>query len=54
MYRTKTTDKLLETWLPMLYANVVALATHGEVLLIEEAKTRETPETHSRMGMSIL
>ena len=33
---------------------VVCLATHGEVLLIQEAKPRETPETHIRMGISIL
>ena len=33
---------------------VVGLATHGELLLIEEAKPRETPETLGRMGMSIL
>ena len=31
--------------------SVVGPATHGEVLLIEEAKPRETPETHSRMGI---
>ena len=34
--------------------SVVGLATHGEVMLIEEAEPRKTPETHTRMGMSIL
>ena len=32
----------------------VGLARHGEVTLIEEADPRETPETHSRLGMFIV
>ena len=32
---------------------VVGLDTHGEVVLIEEAEPRETPKTHSRIGMII-
>ena len=33
---------------------VVGLATHEKVLLTEEAEPRKTPETQSRMGMSVL